>query len=59
VITKPSFISRADEALYKAKHAGRNRIEILPPMHVLLRVCFGLKSNSLDSYQELHVIQGK
>lgn len=41
-----TFINRADEALYRSKQNGRNRVEAHPPSHLLLRVFSGMKSIS-------------
>ena len=40
--TETALINRADEALYKAKTNGRNRLELNPPLHVLLKALSGI-----------------
>ena len=40
--TETVLINRADEALYKAKTNGRNRLEVNPPLHVLLKALSGM-----------------
>ena len=44
-----TFINRADEALYRSKQNGRNRVEAQPPSHLLLRVFSGMKSMNLNT----------
>lgn len=46
--TETSFINRADEALYKSKQNGRNRVEVLPASHLLLRALSSMKSIRLN-----------
>jgi len=50
---KTTFIHRADKALYKSKQNGRNRVEVLPPSHLLLRTFSGMKSISLNACNSL------
>jgi len=40
--TETVLINRADEALYKAKTNGRNRLEVNPPLHILLKALSGM-----------------
>lgn len=40
--TEDTLFIRADEALYKAKNSGRNRVEIHPPLHILLKALSGV-----------------
>jgi diguanylate cyclase (GGDEF)-like protein len=40
--TENSLFVRADEALYRAKENGRNKIETEPPLHVLLKALSGV-----------------
>ena len=40
--TETVLINRADEALYKAKTNGRNRLEVNPPLHILLKALSGI-----------------
>jgi diguanylate cyclase (GGDEF)-like protein len=40
--TETALINRADEALYKAKTNGRNRLEVNPPLHILLKALSGV-----------------
>lgn len=37
--TDTTFINRADDALYKAKEDGRNKVDVLPPLRIPLRAC--------------------
>ena len=40
-----TLINRADKALYNSKQNGRNRVETLPPSHLLLKTLSGMKLN--------------
>jgi len=40
--TETVLFNRADDALYKAKSCGRNRLEVNPPLHVLLKALSGM-----------------
>lgn len=40
--TEIALFNRADDALYKAKTCGRNRLEVNPPLHVLLKALSGM-----------------